>query len=155
MLSYQLIDSQAQGNRITDENTSIISKKLILIVLMRKLLVILFIASIILLCMDRLAAHLYVPKENSRGVVIYTTQWCPYCKALRGTLDQYKIPYIERDTEKSLSGFAGYWALKGRGVPVSVIGSEIIHGYDGQIITDTLVSAGFTIPPDWPDDELQ
>lgn len=122
---------------------------------MRKLLVILFIASIIIFSMDRLAAHLYVPKKNTQGVVIYTTQWCPYCTALRGTLEQYKIPYIERDTEKTLSGFAGYWALKGRGVPVSVIGSDVIHGYDGQVITDALVSAGYTIPTDWPEDEPQ
>jgi glutaredoxin len=122
---------------------------------MRKLLFILLIASIILFSLDRLAAHLYMPKENSNIVVIYTTKWCPYCEALRGTLDRYQIPYTEHDTEKSLHGFAGYWALRGRGVPISVIGSEVIHGYDGQVITDALISTGYTIPTEWPSDEQE
>lgn len=116
---------------------------------MKKLLFILIITAIVLFFVDRLAAHLYEPKENSHSVVIYTTQWCPYCVALRDALNQYQIPFTERDTEKSLHGFAGYWVLRGHGVPVSVIGSEVIHGYDGQIITDALVGAGYEIPPDW------
>lgn len=122
---------------------------------MKKLLFILLITVIVLFSVDRLAAHLYEPKENSHTVVIYTTQWCPYCVALRGTLNQYHIPFTERDTEKSLHGLAGYWVLRGKGVPVSVIGSEVIHGYDGQVITDALVSAGYAIPAEWPTDEQQ
>lgn len=120
---------------------------------MKKLLSILLIAAIILFSMDRLAAHLYVPKENSTAVVIYTTEWCPYCEALKKTLGQYEIPYTEHDTEKSLQGIAGFWALRGRGVPVSVIGAEVIYGYDGQVIADALVQAGYVIPADWPTQE--
>ncbi len=122
---------------------------------MRKLLFILMIAAIVLFSIDRLAAHLYAPKEDFNAVIIYTTQWCPYCEALRSTLNQYQIPFIKRDTEKSLDGFAGYWALRGHGVPISIIGSEVIHGYDGQIITDALVGAGYEIPADWPTNKQQ
>ncbi len=113
----------------------------------------LLIAAIVLSSMDRLATHLYTPNDNATAVIIYTTEWCPYCKALRGTLNQYGIPFTERDTEKSLHGFAGYWALRGRGVPISVIGSEVIHGYDGQMIIDALVGAGYGIPAEWPTNE--
>ena len=120
---------------------------------MKKLLFILLITAIVLFSVNRLAAHLYQPKENSRAVIIYTTEWCPYCVALRDTLNQYQIPFTERDTEKSLHGFAGFWVLRGQGVPISVIGSEVIHGYDGQVIADALVSAGYEIPADWPTDE--
>ena len=120
---------------------------------MKKLLFILSVTAITLFSADRLATHLYVPNKNSNAVVIYTTEWCPYCTALRETLNKYQIPYFERDTEKSLHGVAGYWTLRGRGVPISVIGSEVIHGYDGQIITDALVGAGYEISADWPTDE--
>lgn len=117
---------------------------------MKKLLFTLLIATVILFSMDRLAAHKYLPKQGSTDVVIYTTEWCPYCKILRNTLEQYKIPHSEYDTEKSIQGFAGYWVLRGRGVPVSVIGETVIHGYDGQVITDALVDAGYDIPLEWP-----
>ena len=119
---------------------------------MKKLLVFLLIFAVILFATDRLAAHLYLPKEGSNAVVIYSTSWCPYCKAIRNTLNQYNIPFTEHDTEKSLQGILGFWALRGRGVPVSVIGEQVIHGYDGQIITDALVAAGYEIPTVWPDD---
>ena len=122
---------------------------------MKKLLFIILIAVVILFSVGRLAAHLHQPKQGSTDVVIYTTAWCPYCTVLRTTLNQYDIPFTEYDTEKSIQGLTGYWALRGRGVPISVIGEEVIHGYDGQIITDALVGAGHEIAPKWPSDETQ
>ena len=118
---------------------------------MKKPLVILLLIALGLFAVDRVAAYLYLPKEGATEIVIYTTQWCPYCKALRNTLDQYDIPYSEHDTEKSVQGILGFWALRARGVPVSVIGEEIIYGYDGQKITDALVNSGHEIPANWQD----
>lgn len=120
---------------------------------MIKLLFILLVVALILFSMDRLAAHLHQPKQGSTDVIIYSTEWCPYCKVLRNTLNQYKIPYVEYDTEQSIRGFTGYWALRGRGVPLSVIGEAVIHGYDGQVITDALVDAGYDIPLEWPSNQ--
>lgn len=118
---------------------------------MKKPLVILLFVALTLFAVDRVAAYLYVPKSGATKIVIYTTQWCPYCKALRNTLNQYNIPFTEHDTEKSIHGVLGFWALRGRGVPVSVIGEEIIYGYDGQKITDALISSGYEIPASWDD----
>ena len=117
---------------------------------MRKLLIFLLIFVLLLFAVDRLAAHLHLPKEGATDVVIYTTQWCPYCRALRKTLTAYNVPFKEYDTEKSIQGILGFWALRARGVPVSVIGEEIIYGYDGQQITDALVNAGYEISIEWP-----
>ncbi|MFK7795102.1 MAG: glutaredoxin domain-containing protein [Gammaproteobacteria bacterium] len=122
---------------------------------MKKLFLVILISIAILFSVERLAAHLHLPKQGSTAVVIYTTEWCPYCTALKSTLNQYRIPFTEHDTEKSIQGIAGYWALSAHGVPVSVIGEEVIHGYDGQIITDALVGAGYDIPPEWPSAETQ
>lgn len=118
---------------------------------MKKPLIVLLLVALTLFAIDRVAAYLHVPKEGSTDIVIYTTHWCPYCKALRNTLVQYNIPFTEHDTEKSLQGILGFWALRARGVPVSVIGEEIIYGYDGQKITDALVNSGYEIPASWED----
>ena len=108
-------------------------------------------ASIVLLvfALDRVAVVLHTPKSGATEVVIYTTAWCPYCSSLRNTLTKYQIPFTEHDTEKSVKGFMGYWALRAHGVPVSIIGEEVIYGYDGQQITDALVGAGYDIPAEW------
>lgn len=117
---------------------------------MNKTLLFILLFAAMLFATDRVVAHLYLPKQGSNAVVIYSTTWCPYCKALRKTLNQYQVPFTEHDTEKSLQGVLGFWALRGRAVPISVIGEEIIHGYDGQIITQALVNAGYDIPAQWP-----
>ena len=119
---------------------------------MKKPLLFLLLFAVVIFAIDRVAAHLYLPKQGSNKVVIYTTSWCPYCNALRITLNNYNIPFTEHDTEKSLQGILGFWALRGRGVPVSVIGEQVIYGYDGQAITDALVSAGYEIPLKWPNE---
>jgi glutaredoxin len=112
---------------------------------------IIFIISVILLffILYRGVVHLYLPEKNSDKVIIYTTDWCPYCKTLRNTLSQYDIPYVEYNTETSLHGLIGYLLLGGHGVPTSVIGDQVIYGYDGQEITDALVQAGHEIPAIW------
>ena len=115
----------------------------------KRILLFLLLFASLLFAFDRTAAYLYLPKEGATRVVIYTTEWCPYCKALRKTLNAYEIPYQDYDTEKSLRGIMGFWALRARGVPVVVIGEEVIYGYDGEKITHALVNAGYTIPARW------
>ena len=91
----------------------------------------------------------YTPASGAQDIVIYTTQWCPYCKALRNTLARYQIPYTEYDTEKSLHGFLAYQVLGRQGVPIIVLGERIYHGYDGQVLTEALADAGHEISSAW------
>jgi glutaredoxin len=99
-----------------------------------------------LLIMDRGAAWLYSPKPGSKEVILYTTTWCPYCESLRVYLKGYGIPYIERDAEKTLAGTLGWWGLgHGRGVPLSVIGEQVVYGYDLEKISAALRAAGYSI----------
>lgn len=115
----------------------------------RSFLSFLLIFVLVLFAFDRAAAYIHLPKEGSEQVVIYTTTWCPYCKALRTLLDTYKIPYTEHDTETSISGVMGSWALRTRAVPVSVIGEQIVYGYDGEKISWALEDAGYEIPQEF------
>lgn len=111
-------------------------------------LIFLLVFSLILLAVDRTAARLYVPRAEARTVVLFTTDWCPYCKSLRIYLDAHHVPYIEHDIEKSLSGMMGFWALRGRGVPVSTIGPKVIRGYDLKKINDALKALGYEVDED-------
>jgi len=112
--------------------------------------------AIALLAIDRYAAYMHRPAKNATQVVIYTTTWCPYCKQLREDLAASKVPYVEYDVEKSLQGQLGMWALRGRGVPVSAVGSQVVYGYRVDQIADGLRNLGYTDLPagmDLPADE--
>lgn len=103
-----------------------------------------------LLFLDRTAAWLHRPDPDSRSVVIYTTAWCPYCKQLRAWLDEYHVPYTDYDVERSLNGGMGFWALRGRGVPLAVVGADIIYGLDVGKMQASLRRLGYetgTRPP--------
>lgn len=95
----------------------------------RVLLVAVLAFALALLAVDRYAAAVHKPNAASTRVAIYTTAWCGYCQALREKLDREGVSYTEYDVEKSLQGYLGFWALRGRGVPVSAIGPEVVYGY--------------------------
>lgn len=93
---------------------------------------------------DRYAAYAYRPHPDSTRVAIYTTQWCPYCKRLRADLAVSGVAYTEYDVEQSLQGALGFWALRARGVPVSVIGPKVVYGYRVDRIESALHALGYS-----------
>lgn len=99
--------------------------------------------AVTLLLFDRAAAYLHLPSRNASDIAIYTTERCYYCKQLRNYLDSSHIPYTDYDVETSLSGIMGFWALKGRGVPISVIGPDIIYGLDLGKVEESLIGLGY------------
>lgn len=103
--------------------------------------------ALLLLGLDRYAAYAHRPAPDSTRVVIYTTTWCPYCAKLRTGLTASGIPYAEHDVEKSFQGILGFWTLRARGVPVSAVGPEVVHGYDVARLTAALAKLGYTFHP--------
>jgi mycoredoxin len=95
----------------------------------RVALLTLLILVIILFFLDRYAAYKHRPVGDSNAVVIYTTKRCQYCVKLRADLKANRITHKEYDVENSLDGFLGMWTLRTRGVPVSVIGPNVVYGY--------------------------
>ena len=67
--------------------------------------------------------------------------------ALRAHLDAHGIPYTDHDVETSLQGGMGFWTLRGRGVPVSVIGPDVVHGFDLDAINRALAVLGHPVAP--------
>ena len=111
------------------------------------LLLTLLIFALILFCLDRYAAYVHQPVYGSTAVVIYTTQRCPYCLKLRADLKASKISYREYDVENSVQGFLGMWALRARGVPVSVVGPNVVYGYSVYELAQAFEGLGLQFIP--------
>jgi len=62
-------------------------------------------------------------------IVMYATDWCPYCAKARAHFRKLGIDYVEHDIEKSPEGRAEYQRLGGRGVPLILIGEQRMSGF--------------------------
>jgi glutaredoxin len=64
------------------------------------------------------------------SVKMLATAWCGYCAKARAYMKSRGIPFEELDVEKSAQGKQEYRALKGRGVPIILVGDQRMNGYD-------------------------
>ncbi len=73
-------------------------------------------------------------KEEARlkrpSVVMYSAVWCGVCKRARQFFYANKIPFSEYDVETSAKGKKDFASLKGRGVPIIVMGKKRMNGFD-------------------------
>ena len=69
-------------------------------------------------------------------VVLFSAQWCGYCDRLRDELTRARVDFTEHDIEQSAGSHDAWQALGGRGVPVTLVDSVVVHGFDpGRILT--------------------
>lgn len=73
------------------------------------------------------------PGAKAGNVVMYSTSWCGYCKKAAAHFRKNKIPYTEHDIEKSEKAAREYRKLKGRGVPVILIGKRRMNGFNAKV----------------------
>lgn len=73
-----------------------------------------------------------VAQAGQPAIILYSTSWCGYCEKTRDFFDANGIAYTELDIEKSTAGYEGHKKLGGRGIPVTVIGDEVIRGYSEE-----------------------
>lgn len=66
---------------------------------------------------------------NSDSVVMYSTDWCGYCKQARQYFKKNKIDFVEYDVEKSRSARRAYKNLGATGVPVILVGKQRMNGF--------------------------
>ena len=71
-------------------------------------------------------------------VHLYATDWCGYCKATRAFFEANGIRYTEHDIEKSSDALLTHRKLGGNGVPLVVIGDEVIKGYNEATMRELL-----------------
>ena len=69
-------------------------------------------------------------RKKSKTVIMYSTEWCGFCKKAKAHFLKKNIAFTEYDIEKSRKAAEEYRALKGRGVPVILIGEQRMNGFD-------------------------
>ncbi len=78
---------------------------------------------------------------GSSHVVLFSAEWCGYCDRLRDELNRTATPFAEFDIEQSGPGHRAWSQLGGRGVPLTLVGDEVVAGYQpGRI--PALATAG-------------
>lgn len=77
--------------------------------------------------------YLNPPPDFSHGqVVLYATDWCPYCEKTRALLATKGIHYKEMNIETSEEARSQYQRLAANGVPVLLVAGEVVRGYHQQ-----------------------
>lgn len=90
---------------------------------------------------ERLFNPSQVVSEQTRAsarVVLYSTEWCGYCKQIRRFLDQKGIPYQTFDVDKDAAARKAYEALGGGGIPFVDVNGTLIRDYSPEAIMAAL-----------------
>lgn len=92
----------------------------------------------------------YVKLENVNslnvGVHLISASWCGYCTKMRKLLKKNNIPFTEYNVEDD--DLVNEYIDKnniGNGVPVTVVGGDVVHGYDEDGLKRALKQNGIKI----------
>jgi glutaredoxin len=78
---------------------------------------------------DRLRGAVDYDPALAGPVTVFSTQWCGYCKKTKHFLNTHDIAFDERDIEASDAAREAFTRLGGSGVPLVLVGDQVIHGY--------------------------
>ncbi len=67
---------------------------------------------------------------NRPRVVLYSAVWCGVCKRARQYFKTQQIPFREYDVETSARGKKDFARMKGRGVPIILVGKKRMNGFN-------------------------
>lgn len=67
--------------------------------------------------------------DTRKPVIMYSTEWCGFCRQARQYFQQKGIPFKKYDVEKSRKGKADHKKLGGGGVPIILIGKKQMQGF--------------------------
>jgi glutaredoxin len=102
---------------------------------------------------DQALAYIYNPTRNnpSHSVIVLTASWCPYCESLRRHLLELRVPYTELDVDHTTEGRFGFTAVRGTGIPITIVGQHVLRGAGKngkwEKIDAALKEAGYPLAP--------
>jgi glutaredoxin len=107
--------------------------------------------SLIVLLPVAVALHVYGVAQKHRhdprrqpadAVTVLVTERCPFSRELEASLKEAGISYRRVDVDQDDGGDWAFYAVNARGVPVTVVGSEVVHGLRTNLLRGTLQRAG-------------
>jgi mycoredoxin len=98
---------------------------------------------------DQTLAYVYNPARQNPpdNVIVLSASWCTYCARLRQHLMESDIQYTELDVDHTTEGRWAFYALRGTGIPITIVGSEVIRGTKWGKIDAALTKAGYKPTP--------
>ena len=63
-------------------------------------------------------------------VVMYSATWCRMCKKAKNYFRKNNIPYVAYDVEKSRTGKMDFRLLRGKSVPIIIVGGKRMNGFN-------------------------
>ena len=76
--------------------------------------------------------------QEHKKVILISRKNCTACTKAKEFLDTQGIRYMQYDVKGSKKGKRLFKKYKGKGVPMIIIGKEVIHGFDGNAIIKAL-----------------
>lgn len=78
-------------------------------------------------------------QNTSEEVVMYSTQWCPYCKKARDFLKRNNIAFDERNIESGSEKVKLlYRSLNKESIPQIIIGNKLFSGFNETALKNEL-----------------
>jgi glutaredoxin len=75
---------------------------------------------------------------SGKSVILYTTSSCPACSAAKSYFARKGVSYDERDVNSSPAAMQEFRQLGGRGVPLILVGSERMEGFNARRLDQLL-----------------
>lgn len=107
--------------------------------------------ALIVLLPVAVALHLYGLVQKHRhdprrqpvdAITVLVTERCPFSRELEASLKEAGISYRRVDVDKDEGGDWAFYAVNARGVPVTVVGSEVVYGLRTSLLRSTLQRTG-------------
>jgi glutaredoxin len=78
------------------------------------------------------------------GVVMLAADWCGYCRRQQQEFARAQVRYRVLDIDTD-AGDRAMQAVRARGVPVTIIGQDVVRGYDTTALRDRLAPLGYRV----------
>ena len=83
-------------------------------------------------------------QTGESGIVMLAAEWCGYCRKQQKDFELAGVRYRVLDVDQE-EGQRAASALGTRGVPVTVVGQQVIHGYDTAALDKSLAPLGYDV----------
>jgi glutaredoxin len=90
---------------------------------------------------DRRASKRALARDPDKKVIMYTSSHCPLCTQAREHMDSAGIHYEEYDIHKTPRGRRDYKKMKGRTVPILMVGEQRMNGFYTSKLNQMLAAA--------------
>ncbi len=83
-------------------------------------------------------------QSGDDGIVLLYADWCGYCRKLQADFQRAGVRYTTLNVD-TREGDRAMQALRVRGVPVTVIGQNVVHGYAPERLQTHLTPLGYQV----------